>query len=87
MKNYKISKIHLKIQCLKKKIKHSTNSSKNGFDVEHDSNINLKNNNTYDNIKKSINNMNINTPEELHFLYINIIQNGKEMEEKFEITT
>ena len=71
----------------KKKIKHSTNSSKNEFDVEHDSNINLKNNNTYDNIKKSINNMNINTPEELHFLYINIIQNGKEMEEKFEITT
>lgn len=31
--------------------------------------------------------MNINTPEELHFLYINIIQNGKEIEEKFEIST
>ena len=71
----------------KRKTKNSTNSSKNEFDIEHDSNINLKNNNTYENIKNNINNMNINTPEELHFLYINIIQNGKEIEEKFEITS
>ena len=72
----------------KRKTKNSTNSSKNEFDIEHDNNINNKNNNTtYESIKNNINNMNINTPEELHFLYINIIQNGKEIEEKFEIST
>ena len=75
-------------KTFKKKTKNSTNSSKNEFDIEHDNNINNKNNNTtYESIKNNINNMNINTPEELHFLYINIIQNGKEIEEKFEIST
>ena len=28
----------------------------------------------------------IDTPEELHFFYINILQNGKEVEGKFEVT-
>ena len=29
---------------------------------------------------------NIDTPEELHFFYINVLQNGKELEGKFEVT-
>ena len=31
-------------------------------------------------------NKNIDTPEELHFFYINVLQNGKELEGKFEVT-
>ena len=27
----------------------------------------------------------INTPEELHFFYVNILQKGKEVEVKFEV--
>ena len=30
--------------------------------------------------------MNINTPEELHFFYVNVLQNGKELEGRFELT-
>jgi hypothetical protein len=41
-------------------------------------NTNLSNENEYVIIK------NIDTPEELHFLYINILQNGKDIEGKFE---
>ena len=54
-------------------------------------NNNNNNNNTNNNIynQNNIHNliiMNINSPEELHFFYVNILQNGKVLEGKFEIT-
>ena len=44
-------------------------------------NSNISNENEINNIK------NIDTPEELHFFYINILQNGKEVEGKFEVSS
>ena len=44
-------------------------------------NSNLSNENEINTIK------NIDTPEELHFFYINILQNGKEVEGKFEVSS
>ena len=67
----------------KKKIKNSINSSKNEGDIKQSSNLI---NNNIENIKNNMFNMNIDTPEELHFFYINILQNGKQLEGKFEIT-
>ena len=45
------------------------------------SNSNVSNENEIHNIKS------IDTPEELHFFYINILQNGKEVEGKFEVSS
>ena len=44
-------------------------------------NSNLSNDNEIYNIK------NIDTPEELHFFYVNILLNGKEVEGKFEVSS
>ena len=33
-----------------------------------------------------MNTLNIDSPEELHFFYINILQNGKVLEGKFELS-
>ena len=66
----------------KKKKKKSHNSSKNEGENK---NKNIINKNIQNNINNIIT-MNIDTPEELHFFYINILQNGKKMESKFEIT-
>ena len=66
----------------KKKKKNSHNSSKNEGENK---NKNIINKNIQNNINNIIT-MNIDTPEELHFFYINILQNGKKMESKFEIT-
>ena len=62
----------------KKKIKNSQNSSLT--EGKYMCNINK---NEY--ISNFIGNINIDTPEELHFFYINIFQKGKEFEKKFEL--
>jgi ribosomal protein L31 len=71
------------------KNKNSFNSTKT--EGENKIIINNNNNNNLINNQNKIQNinlitMNIDTPEELHFFYINILQNGKKMESKFEIT-
>ena len=71
------------------KNKNSFNSTKtegeNKIIINNNNNNNLINN---QNKIQDINliTMNIDTPEELHFFYINILQNGKVLEGKFEIT-
>ena len=57
----------------------------NNYINNHIDNINNNINNNLNN-KNFLFNMNIDTPEELHFFYINILQNGKELEGKFELT-
>ena len=72
------------------KNKNSFNSTK----TEGENKININNNNNNNNnnninIQNKIHNliiMNINSPEELHFFYVNMLQNGKVLEGKFEIT-
>ena len=71
------------------KNKNSFNSTKT--EGENKIIINNNNNNNLINNQNKIQNinlitMNIDTPEELHFFYINILQNGKVLEGKFEIT-
>ena len=61
------------------KKKNSFNSSKTEGEIKYNI-INKKN---------KINNvitMNVNSPEELHFFYINVIQNGKKFAKKFEVS-
>ena len=76
----------------KKKIKNSANSSKTEIEMKQNNYINNHIDNINNNINNNLNNknflfnMNIDTPEELHFFYINILQNGKELEGKFELT-
>ena len=71
------------------KNKNSFNSTKT--EGENKIIINNNNNNNLINNQNKIQNINlittnIDTPEELHFFYINILQNGKVLEGKFEIT-
>ena len=73
----------------KKKIKSSTNSSKTEGEIKQNINGNIINNQNdinYNLNKNHLFNMNIDTPEELHFFYINVLQNGKELEGRFELT-
>ena len=63
---------------IKKKIINSRNSSLNEG--------NFYNKNKSENINNMMNTLNIDSPEELHFFYINILQNGKVLEGKFELS-
>ena len=63
---------------IKKKIINSRNSSLNEG--------NIYNKNKSENINNMMNTLNIDSPEELHFFYINILQNGKVLEGKFELS-
>jgi hypothetical protein len=63
---------------IKKKIINSRNSSLNEG--------NFYNKNKTENINNMMNTFNIDSPEELHFFYINILQNGKVLEGKFELS-
>ena len=63
---------------IKKLIINSRNSSLNEG--------NLYNKNKSENINNMMNTLNIDSPEELHFFYINILQNGRELEGKFELS-
>ena len=64
--------------AIKKKIINSRNSSLNEG--------NFYNKNKSENINNMMNTLNIDSPEELHFFYINILQNGKVLEGKFELS-
>ena len=71
------------------KNKNSFNSTKTEGENKVNINNNNNNNNNNINIQNKIHNliiMNINSPEELHFFYVNMLQNGKVLEGKFEIT-
>ena len=70
----------------------------NKFEKTLQTNIISTSHSTLTKIKKSLNSnlsneneviitKNIETPEELHFFYINILQNGKDIESKFEVST
>ena len=62
-------------------LKNSFNARKSLVCFAVKANSNLSNDNEIYNIK------NIDTPEELHFFYVNILLNGKEVEGKFEVSS
>ena len=62
---------------IKKKIFNSRNSSLNEG--------NIYNKNKSENMNNILFNLNIDSPEELHFFYVNILHSGKELENKFEL--
>ena len=62
---------------IKKKIFNSRNSSLNEG--------NIYNKNKSENINNILFNLNIDSPEELHFFYVNILHGGRELENKFEL--
>ena len=62
---------------IKKKIFNSRNSSLNEG--------NIYNKNKSENLNNILFNLNIDSPEELHFFYVNILHGGRELENKFEL--
>ena len=79
--NNKKNKIEKSIQSQSNVISTSQSTLTKKKTKSLNTNTNLSNENDVIIIK------NIDTPEELHFLYINILQNGKNIEGKFEVSS